>query len=190
MTNKTAIFICGSGGSGKSTMAKTQFPEYVIIDIDLIYERLLIENNLGLRIKDFSDGNNSLANTLFEKSKILNDEKFKKSVELGYDIIIDSIGRDSEVIMSQRSYLEKMGYTTYMIMTYAELDTCVSRVEARDRVYKPNITVDSWYQSYSNISTFKKEFGERFMLIYTDNADWKSKLDVFIYKNNNKRGLI
>ena len=190
MTNKLAIFICGSGGSGKSTIAKTQFPEYAIIDVDLIYERLLIDNNLGLKIKDFSEDENMLANTLFEKSKTLNNEKFNKSVDNGYDIVIDSIGRDPDVIMSQRSYLEKMGYSTYMIMVYAELDTCVNRVEARNRVYKPNITVDSWYLSYSNISTFKKEFGDRFMLIYTDNTDWKSKLDVFIYKNNNKRGLI
>ncbi len=37
MKNKKAIFICGSGGSGKSTFSKKYFSEYTLIDVDIIY---------------------------------------------------------------------------------------------------------------------------------------------------------
>jgi predicted kinase len=190
MKHKKGVFICGSGGSGKSTIAKTHFPEFTIIDVDLIYEQLLVTHNLGLNIKNFSNEENETAITLFEKSKGLNDQKFNKSVELGANIVIDSIGRDSEVILHQRNFLEKMGYETYMIMVYAELETCIDRVEGRNRVYNKNITIDSWYLSYSNISIYNREFDGRFMLIHNDDDNWKDKLKVFIYKKTDKKNII
>lgn len=190
MKNKKAIFICGSGGSGKTTIANECFSEYTIVDLDIIYEQQLIGSNLGLKIINFSKEQTELALTLFEKSKMLNDEKFNKTVENGENIVIDSIGRDSEVVLHQRSFLEKMGYETYMIMVYAELETCINRVESRNRVYNKNITIDSWYLAYSNISTYKKEFNGRFMLIYNDDPNWKEKLKVFIYKKRDKKDLI
>lgn len=190
MKNKRAVFICGSGGSGKSTIAKEQFKGYTIIDLDIIYEQLLIDNHLGLRIKDFSKNQQKIATDLFEKSKTLNDQKFDKSVKNGENIVVDSIGRDFEVILQQRSYLEKMGYITFMIMVYAELETCLKRVEMRNRVYGENITIDSWYLSYSNISPFKKEFNDRFVLIYNEDINRKDKIDVFINEYNNKKDII
>lgn len=190
MKNKKAVFICGSGGSGKSTIANIHFPEFTIIDLDLVYEEQLIEANLGLNIKNFSKEENELASVLFEKSKALNDQKFNQAVDLGQNIVIDSIGRDPEVILYQRSFLEKMGYETFIIMVYAELETCIDRVEARDRVYHKNITVDSWYLAYSNISLYKREFNSHFMLIYNNDTNWKEKLKVFIYKKTDKKDII
>lgn len=190
MKNKKAVFICGSGGSGKSTIAKTHFPGFTIIDVDLIYEEQLIKNNLGLNIENFNKEENEIAKELFEKSKSLNDQKFNESVEMGDDIIIDSIGRDPEVILYQRAFLEKVGYETSMIMVYAELETCIGRVQDRTRVYGKNVTIDSWYLSYSNISIYSKEFHGRFMLIYNDNDNWKDKLKVFIYKKTDKKDII
>jgi dephospho-CoA kinase len=190
METKRAVFVCGSGGSGKSTIANECFSEYTIIDLDIIYEQQLINNNLSLKINTFSKEQNELALTLFEKSKTINDEKFNKTVEIGKNILIDSIGRDSEVILYQKSFLEKMGYETYMIMVYAELETCIDRVETRNRVYNQNITIDSWYFAYSNISTYKREFNRQFMLIYNDDTNWKEKLKVFIYKKRDKKNII
>jgi dephospho-CoA kinase len=190
MKSKKAVFICGSGGSGKSTTANKWFNEFDIIDLDLIYEEQLNDKGLGLRIIDFNEDQKKVAQTLFEKSKALNDEKFNKSVELGKNIVIDSIGRDFEVILHQRSYLEKMGYVTFMIMVYAELETCIERVKKRDRVYGKNITIDSWYLSYGNISEFKKEFNDRFLLIYNEDINRKEKIDVFINEYNNKKDII
>lgn len=192
MKNKKAIFICGSGGSGKSTFSKKYFPEYTIIDIDIIYEQLLIENGLGLKIKNFNDIDKKFASELFEKSKLLNDIKFNECVSNNENIIIDSIGRDSSIIMHQRNFLEKNGYTTYMIMMYVELEECINRVENRERVYTKNITIDSWFLSYSNLVTYKQEFKDRFMLAYNDNVntDWKSKFQIFINEDKHKKTIV
>jgi dephospho-CoA kinase len=190
MKTKKAVFICGSGGSGKSTVAKEWFSDYVIVDLDLIYEQQLNDMGLGLRIVDFNEDQKKVAQILFEKSKSLNDEKFNKTVENGENIVIDSIGRDLEVILHQRSYLEKMGYVTFMIMVYSELETCLKRVDNRDRVYNENVTIDSWYLSYGNISDFKKEFNDRFVLIYNEDFNRKEKIDVFINEYNNKKDII
>jgi predicted kinase len=192
MINKKAVFICGSGGSGKSTFSKKYFGDYTIIDMDIIYESLLIKNGLGLKIKDFSKDEREIASVLFEESKVLNDKRFMESISKGEDIVIDSIGRDFDVILEQRNYLEKNGYTTYMIMMYVELDECLKRVESRERVYTKNITIDSWYLSYSNLTLYKKEFGDRFMLAYNqhDTVDWKNKFEIFINKDRIKNIIL
>ena len=83
-----------------------------------------------------------------------------------------------------------MGYETYMLMVYSELETCIDRVKNRNRVYGENITIDSWFQSYSNIDIYKREFKEKFMLIYNETGDLKEKLEVFIYKYIDKKTII
>jgi dephospho-CoA kinase len=180
MKNKKAIFVCGSGGSGKSTFIKTHLTEYVHIDVDIIYEELLLLNKLGLKIKNFNESQSKLATELFEKAKELNNEKLKKIVNIGNNLIIDGIGRDSDIILNQRKYLENSGYDTFMIMLYADLDTCIDRVENRERVYNKKITEDSWYLSYSNIVIYKKEFGTKFKFIYNDIIDTNMVLNDFL----------
>jgi predicted kinase len=169
MKNKIAVFVCGSGGSGKSTFVKTHLNDFTHIDIDIIYEDLLILNKLGLKIKNFNEDEVNLSSKLFEKSKELNNIKYHESIQNGKNIAIDTIGRDFNIILTQRNYLENLGYTTYMVMMYVDLDICINRVELRERVYKQNITEDSWYLSYNNIGNYKKEFGDKFIFVYNNN---------------------
>jgi dephospho-CoA kinase len=183
MKNTIAIFVCGSGGSGKSTFIKNNLNTFVHIDVDIIYERLLIESGLGLKIIDFDTDKTKYAYSLFEKAKIENDELFYNSVSNSKNIVIDGIGRDSDIILNQRKYLENCGYDTFIIIMYADLEICIKRVEMRDRVYKQIITEDSWYLSYNNIGTYKKEFGDKFTLIYNNNI---FVLDDFIKLKHNK----
>jgi predicted kinase len=183
MKDKIAVFICGSGGSGKSTFVKNHFENYVHIDVDIIYEKLLLDAGLGLYIKNFNEEETKLANYLFEEAKNLNDLKFKSSVSNKDNLIIDGIGRDSDIILNQRRYLENNGYNTFIIILYADLDICINRVESRERVYKQNITEDSWYLSYNNIGTYKKEFGLRFKFIYNNEINNNINLDNF-FKNS------
>ena len=130
-TNK-AIFVCGSGGVGKSTFIKKNLKNYKHIDVDIFYEELLKDNGLGLKIKKFSNEEISLANRLFETAGEKNHKFLLNCVEQKIDIVIESIGRSVDVILEQRNYLEKNGYTTYMIMLYAELELCIVRVRNRN----------------------------------------------------------
>lgn len=191
MVNKKAIFLCGSGGSGKSTICQKYFSDYVSVDVDIIYEQLLIESNLGLDIKKFNPEQIKVSDSLFEKAKELNNIKFIDVLSGGENIIIDSIGRDLDGILYQRNILEKSGYSTFMIMVYTDLDICINRVENRTRSYHKSLTIDSWYKVYSNIVPFKKEFGNRFMLVYNDEPiDWKSKFEIFINNESRKNTII
>ena len=183
MKNNTAIFVCGSGGSGKSTFTKNNFSDFVHVDVDIIYEELLISNNLGLNIKDFNKEQSIIADSLFEEAKALNNKKLTEAILKKENIVIDGIGRDSDIILNQRKYLENHGYDTFIIIIYADLEICIKRVEQRDRVYKQIITEDSWYLSYNNIGTYKKEFGDKFTLIYNNNV---FVLDDFIKLKHNK----
>ena len=169
MKNKIAIFVCGAGGSGKSTFTKTHLNDFINIDVDIIYEDLLISNKLGLKIKDFNKNECILAANFFEKSKKLNDIKYEESIKTGKNIVINTIGMDSNIILFQRKHLENLGYTTHMIILYADLEVCIDRVERRERVYNQSIIKDSWYRCYNNIGTYKKEFDNKFKFVYDIN---------------------
>lgn len=185
MKKKRAIFICGSGGSGKTTFVKNRLSEYHNVNVDTVYERLLIENGLNLRIKDFDDNQKKLAAELFEKSKGISTDNLLSGVKEGLNIVIDTIGRDPNLILDQRMFLEKNGYLTSMIMLYSSLEMCIERVEQRERVYERNLTIDSWYLSYNNIGIFRKEFNDRFILIFNENVDiLNNKVDLFINGDN------
>lgn len=190
MKNKKAIFVCGSGGSGKTTFVNKNFPEYAKINVDLIYEDLLIKNGLGLKILLFSDDEMKKAYELFEDAKRMNNSLFLEVAKSGNNMVIDGIGRDPEILLDQREYLSRLGYDTYLIMLYADLDLCIKRVEQRERIYKKNITVDSWYLSYSNIPLYKKEFNDNFLLICTDKEHQLRKLDEIKCSNRNKKRIL
>jgi cytidylate kinase len=182
MKNKKVIFICGSGGSGKTTLSKTYFAEYKKANVDDIYEKLLIKNNLHLKIIDFQPTEIKKSNELFEKAKQELDIKLMDFIKNEENIIIDSIGRDTDITLHLKYWLESFGYTTYMIMVYADLDMCIDRVNNRDRTYDKNITIDSWYAAYNNIIVYKKTFKNKFLLIQTDITDSIEKYISNIFK--------
>jgi hypothetical protein len=77
---------------------------------------------LGLKIKDFNEYQLVHAARLFELAKVENDSIFYESVSNSKNIVIDGIGRDSNIILNQRKYLENFGYNTFMIMLYVDLN--------------------------------------------------------------------
>lgn len=171
MKPNKAIFVCGSGGSGKSTFIKKNIKNFNHIDVDIFYEQLLKKANLGLNIKNFSIEQIELANKLFEQASDSNHKFLLNSVTCRENIVMESIGRNVDIILQQRDFLEQNGYDTYMIMLYTELELCITRVENRERSYNKMVTISSWYDSYKNIPNYKMEFKEKFILVKETNTD-------------------
>jgi predicted kinase len=180
MKSKNAIYVCGSGGSGKTTFASHNFPNHVPINVDNHYENFLVESGLGLKIDTFNQIQKTKALEYFEESKIITNKLFFDSVNEGKDLVIDTVGRDLDFILKQRKYLYNQGYNTYMVMLYASLETCHYRVSKRNRTYDYSLTKDSWGLSYKNLVDFATEFGDNFLLINTENMDYEvNKLNNF-----------
>lgn len=183
MSNKLAVFVCGSGGSGKTTFVNRHFPAFNQVNVDIPYEELLLSSGLGLRIDTFDSNDLRKALEFFEIAKDISYKTFLESIERGEDIVIDSVGRYSDYVFQQRKQLELSGYNTIMFMLYAPLDVCIERVNARDRVYDKYITEESWYLSYGNIAGFKKEFLDDFYLIFNgENTVWEQKIQQLVEK--------
>jgi predicted kinase len=183
MSNKLAVFVCGSGGSGKTTFANKHFGSFNQVNVDIPYEELLLTSGLGLKINTFNKEDLKKASGFFEMAKELSYKTFTESIEKGEDIVIDSVGRYSDYVFQQRKQLELSGYNTMMFMLYVPLNVCIERVKSRDRVYAKSITEESWYLSYGNIAEFKKEFLDDFYLIFNDeNNIWEQKIQQLVEK--------
>lgn len=181
MGSKLAIFVCGSGGSGKTTFVNQHFGLFKQVNVDIPYEELLNNSGLGLKINEFNPTDLTKSAEFFERAKDISYSTLIESIEMGEDIVIDSIGRYSDYVLQQRKQLELNGYRTIMFMLYAPLESCIERVKNRNRVYNESITIDSWYLSYSNIVNYKKEFSDDFYLIFTgENVNWGEKIPNFI----------
>ena len=183
MGNKLAVFVCGSGGSGKTTFVNHHFGSFKQVNVDIPYEELLNNSGLGLRINEFNPNDLSKSAEFFERAKDISYSTLIESIEMGEDIVIDSIGRNSDYVFQQRKQLKLNGYDTVMFMLYAPLELCIERVKGRNRVYDESITIDSWYLSYNNIVNFKKEFSDDFYLVFSgENVDWNQKISNLIEK--------
>jgi predicted kinase len=191
MGNKLAVFVCGSGGSGKTTFVNQHFKSFKQVNVDIPYEELLNSSGLGLKINEFNTEQLNKAAEFFERAKDISYSTLIESIELGEDIVIDSIGRYSDYVFQQRNQLEINGYNTIMFMLYAPLELCIERVNSRNRVYNESITIDSWYLSYGNIVNFKREFSDDFHFVFNgENVDWDQKIPNLIEKkklNINRR---
>jgi predicted kinase len=183
MGNKLAIFVCGSGGSGKTTFVNQHFGLFKQVNVDIPYEELLNNSGIGLKINEFNPTDLSKSAEFFERAKDISYATLMESIEMGENIVIDSIGRNSDYVLQQRKQLKLNGYDTVMFMLYAPLELCIERVKSRNRVYDESITIDSWYLSYNNIVNFKKEFSNDFYLVFSEeNVDWDQKISNIIQK--------
>ena len=147
MKNKKAIFVCGSGGSGKSTFCSEYLKNYTIVDVDIIYEELLLKNGLGLTIKDFNEETLKKAYSLFEEAKILNNLKFKNAINNNENIVIDGIGRDASIILNQRKMLKNFTISDKLLFVAALLSLLYSEsLYFQNQVYEA-IFIGIWVPS-------------------------------------------
>jgi predicted kinase len=179
-----AIFMAGPAGSGKSTVSKQLVPSnFKTINVDDTYEELLKSSGIGMKLTQMSPDELKKAGELMGQARRTTDEKYKEATSNMNNLLIDSVGGSSKILLKKKQELENLGYETAMLMTYVSPITSLERNKNRDRSLLPNIVIRSWRDVTKNIDIYKQAFGDNFILLNLDPKDAKKTFDEdYIYQ--------
>jgi predicted kinase len=180
-----AIFMAGPAGSGKSFISQKLVPSnFNTINVDDTYEELLKSSGIGMKLAQMSPDELKKAGELMGQARKATDTKYKEALANANNILIDSVGGSSKMLLKKKAELEALGYETAMIMTYVSPITSLERNKQRDRSLLPSIVIRSWRDVNTNIDVYKQAFGDDFTLVNLDPEDANKDFDEnFIYKN-------
>ena len=179
-----AIFMAGPAGSGKSFISKQLVPsDFTTINVDDTYEELLKSSGIGMKLANMSPDELKKSGELMGQARKATDTKLQDATKDAKNLLIDSVGGSSKVLLKKKADLEALGYETAMIMTYVSPITSLERNKQRDRSLLPGIVIRSWRDVNTNIDTYRQAFGDNFTLVNLDPEDANKDFDEnFIYK--------
>jgi len=179
-----AIFMAGPAGSGKSFISKKLVPSnFTTINVDDTYEELLKSLGIGLKLAKMSPDELKKAGELMGQARKATDTKLQDASKNAKNLLIDSVGGSSKMLLKKKAELEVLGYDTFMLMTYVSPITSLERNKQRDRSLLPGIVIRSWRDVNTNIDVYKQAFGDNFVLLNNDPKDAQKDFDEdFIYK--------
>ena len=180
-----AIFMAGPAGSGKSFISKQLVPsDFNTINVDDTYEELLKSSGIGMKLANMSPDELKKSGELMGQARKATDAKLQDATKNAKNLLIDSVGGSSKMLLKKKAELEALGYDTAMIMTYVSPITSLERNKQRDRSLLPSIVIRSWRDVNTNIDVYKQAFGDDFTLVNLDPKDANKDFDEnFIYKN-------
>jgi predicted kinase len=180
-----AIFMAGPAGSGKSFISKQLVPsDFNTINVDDTYEELLKSSGIGMKLANMSPDELKKSGELMGQARKATDAKLQDATKNAKNLLIDSVGGSSKMLLKKKAELEALGYDTAMIMTYVSPITSLERNKQRDRSLLPSIVIRSWRDVNTNIDVYKQAFGDDFTLVNLDPEDANKDFDEnFIYKN-------
>lgn len=150
-----AVFMAGSPGAGKSTIAKKLFSHtgLRILDVDKFYQ-MYKDKNLEIDYEKF-----------FDKAKLQKRNYLKGRLGL----LFDGTARRLSVTLNSNKILKKLGYDTAMIFVNTDLETAVHRIRQRQeetgRSIDDESITDYWQMVQSNIGKLQSEFGKNFYIV-------------------------
>jgi dephospho-CoA kinase len=179
-----AIFMAGPAGSGKSFISKKLVPSnFNTINVDDTYEELLKSSGIGLKLAKMSPDELKKAGELMGQARKATDTKLQDASKNAKNLLIDSVGGSSKVLLKKKAELEALGYDTFMLMTYVSPITSLERNIKRDRSLLPSIVIRSWRDVNKSIDTYKQVFGNDFILLNNDLKDADKSFDEeYIYQ--------
>ena len=179
-----AIFMAGPAGSGKSFISQKLVPsDFTTINVDDTYEELLKSSGIGMKLANMSPDELTKAGELMGQARRTTDTKLQDASKNAKNLLIDSVGGSSKVLLKKKQELESLGYNTFMLMTYVSPITSLERNKQRDRSLLPGIVIRSWRDVNTNIDVYKQSFGDNFVLLNNDPEDSNKDFDEdFIYK--------
>jgi predicted kinase len=179
-----AIFMAGPAGSGKSFISKQLVPsDFTTINVDDTYEELLKSSGIGMKLANMSPDELKKSGELMGQARKATDTKLQDATKDTKNLLIDSVGGSSKVLLKKKADLEALGYDTAMIMTYVSPITSLERNKQRDRSLLPGIVLRSWRDVNKNIDVYKQAFGDDFILINNNPEDSNKEFDEdYIYQ--------
>jgi len=180
-----AIFMAGPAGSGKSFISKKLIPsDFTTINVDDTYEELLKSSGIGMKLANMSPDELKKSGELMGQARKATDAKLQDATKNAKNLLIDSVGGSSKMLLKKKAELEALGYETAMIMTYVSPITSLERNKQRDRSLLPSIVIRSWRDVNTNIDAYRQAFSNNFSLVNLDPEDANKDFDEnFIYKN-------
>jgi predicted kinase len=180
-----AIFMAGPAGSGKSFISQKLVPSnFNNINVDDTYEELLKSSGIGMKLVNMSPDELKKSGELMGQARKATDAKLQDATKNAKNLLIDSVGGSSKMLLKKKAELEALGYKTAMIMTYVSPITSLERNKQRDRSLLPSIVIRSWRDVNTNIDAYRQAFGNNFSLVNLDPEDANKDFDEnFIYKN-------
>lgn len=165
--HKTALFLCGAAGTGKTTLRNTFLDDvgmkttFVTLNVDMVRDVV---------------GDQATARTVFGK---LTD----KAISDGYSILYDATCRDKSNIVSRMKELKSKGYKLILGVVYATRKTMLGRIQRREnQPLDEKIAQDIYSHLSKNVETYMslKELDE----VYLYNNETTAKL---IFKRTAKK---
>jgi dephospho-CoA kinase len=180
-----AIFMAGPAGSGKSFISQKLVPSnFTTINVDDTYEELLKSSGIGLKLAKMSPDELKKSGELMGQARKATDTKLQDASKNAKNLLIDSVGGSSKMLLKKKAELESLGYDTSMVMTYVSPITSLERNKQRDRSLLPSVVIRSWRDVNTNIDAYRQAFGDDFTLVNLDPEDANKEFDEnFIYKN-------
>lgn len=154
-----AVFLAGSGGSGKGFYSKKAFGDsgLKVVNSDEAFEYLMHKHGLDPK----TDVGSPEAQELRPRSKEITGARLENYIEGRLGLIIDGTGDKPEKLLAQKRRLESLGYDTSMVLVNTPLDIALQHNQKRQRVVPENVVKEAWQGVQNAISTYRDEFGDR-----------------------------
>lgn len=158
-----AIFMAGSPGAGKTTIAKQLFSGtgLKVLNVDNFHNLAKI-NNKEINHKRF----HNLAS------------KQRDIYQLGrLGLLIDGTARRIDRTEAIKEKLDELGYDSIMVFVNTDLETCLQRAEEREqglgdnRHIDPEIIKQFWKQTQKNLGLLQNIFGQNAFYLIDNSHD-------------------
>ena len=166
-----AFFLAGGPGSGKTFVTSSAFAGsgLKLVNSDIAFERGLKKANLSLSMPDEET---YFRNIIRNRAKALTISQLDKYVDGRLGLVIDSTGRDYDMIARHHNMLQQMGYDCYMVFVNTSLEVALARNARRERTIPEYITTSSWNGVQSNMGKFQRLFGmSNFIVVDNNKSD-------------------
>lgn len=179
------VFLAGAPGTGKSRVAKELFAmdpktnmtpsgmKYV--NLDLIFEKLLEKKGYSKDMTNLTPEEEweitSIENpkSLFQTARAIMKKQMAEYAKAGLGIIYDGTGQNPESYINRKYEMEELGYDTYCIGVYADLETALARNAKRDRKLPEELVKDIYKKMKRSFKTLYRTFGKDRMFFVRNN---------------------